>query len=105
MVTAKSSLRKIETAQKAHKRDTGRYGTFQELVSGGLIVGNLSKGVSDGYRYVVRADQNTYEVLAIPEGPGEKNLPAFLLDVGGRIHQSDIGEKDVTVNDPETPET
>jgi hypothetical protein len=105
MVDAKASLRKIEAAQKTYRASKGSYATLQQLASGGLITGDLARGVSDGYKYEVRLNGASYEAIAVPVPPTNNELPSYLLDGAGVIHQSDLGETDVTINDPPAPQS
>lgn len=103
MIDAKASLRKIEAAQKTYKASHESYATLQQLASVGLITGDLAKGVGDGYRYEISVNGSSYEAKAVPVPPMNSNLPAYLLDGSGVIHQSDLGETEVTVSDPPVP--
>src|SRR5687767_5263095 len=103
MIDARSSLRKIEAAQKTHKAQKGSYGTLRQLAVEGLIKGDLARGIGDGYKYEVTLKGDSYEAVAIP-APANKKLPTYLLDGLGVIHQSDLGETEVTVYDPPAPQ-
>ena len=104
MVVAKTSLRKIEAAQKSFRASKGNYATLPQLASAGLINGDLSRGISDAYRYEIKLNVNSYEVVAVPVPTTGTPLPAYLLDGAGVIHHSDLGEAEVTVDDPVAPE-
>lgn len=80
------------------------YARLQQLASEGLITGDLARGVGDGYRYEVKVNGASYEAIAIPVQPTNNKLPSYLLDGAGVIHQSDLGETEVTVNDPPAPQ-
>ena len=104
MSGAEGSLRKIEKSEKIYKAKNGRYGTLQELAATGLVTGNLSKGVGDGYRYDVRVKDDSYEARAVPDKSVDEKLPAYLLDQSGVMHMSELEATEANVNDPSPSE-
>ena len=104
MSVADGSLRKIEKAEGSYKAKNGRYGTLQELSATGLVTGDLSKGVGDGYRYEIRLKENAYEARAVPDKSVDQKLPAFLINQSGVMHMSALEATEANINDPSPSE-
>ena len=104
MSAAETALRSVERAEKIYKKQHGRYGTLQELAAAGLITGNLSKGMGDGYRFEVRLKDVSYEAHALPDKSVDKYLPAFLLEESGVMHISALEDSEAKVDDPSPSE-
>ena len=103
-MTAKASLRQIESAEKAFYLRQMRYGTLAELGSEGLIRKDLAQGLGDGYKFNVRVGDKSFAALAIPERSVDETLPAYYLDQTGNLHQNKRGNE-ANANDELAPET
>lgn len=99
-VGAESSLRLIRKAQSVYRsHNQNRFGTLQELHSADLIDAELAGGTKDGYRFDVRAGQDSYTATAVPLEYDVTGSWSFYLDESGVIRGTPTKGKTPDVND------
>ena len=104
-VVAQSSLRLIRKAETTYRSNNqNRFGTPQELHAAGLIDAELASGTNQGYRYDLRAGDDSYAVTAVPVEYGVTGDWSFYLDESGVIRGSPTkgrtaGIKDAPIRD------
>jgi len=79
----------ILTAEKAHHRRTGRFGSFEELVHGrDLPLGSASGDGFEraGYRFTVKVTDAGFRADALPRTPDGR---AFYVDEAGYVLPED----------------
>ena len=100
-VGAESSLKLIRKAQSVYRsHNQNRFGTLQELHSADLIDAELASGTKDGYRFDVRAGQDSYTATAVPLEYDVTGSWSFYLDQSGVIRGSPTKGRTAGVNDP-----
>jgi competence protein ComGC len=100
-VGAESSLKLIRKAQSVYRlQNENRFGTLQELHAAGLIDAELASGTKGGYRYDLRAAQDSYTATAVPVEYDVTGSWSFYLDQSGVIRGSPTRGRTAGVNDP-----
>jgi hypothetical protein len=104
---ALKTIKAIRSAQQTYKetKGAGKYGTLKELAEAGLIDPSLSKGRHKGYLYYIRASENFYSAVAVPEKYGRTayagtGAVSYFVDQTGVIRWGDKEDHAATVNDP-----
>ena len=88
-VGAESSLGAIRKAETNYRsQNQNRFGTLQELHSAGLVDAELASGTKRGYRYDVRARNDSYTATAVPVEYDVTGSWSFYLDESGVIRGS-----------------
>ena len=100
-VGAQSSLRLIRKAESAYrsKDQQSRFGTLQELHSSGLIDAALASGAKDGYRFDVRAGNDSFIAIATPHEYDVTGSWSYYLDESGIIRASVTKGRTPSIND------
>jgi type IV pilus assembly protein PilA len=100
------SLRRVAGAQATFISTLGagrRYATLQELADEGLIEPSLAKSVKYGYRFELRLDKGSYEVVATPLTYGRASSPgrrSFYLSSAGVVRAADRKGLAASASDP-----
>ncbi len=98
-VVAQSSLRTIVSAEATYKATTGngKYGTFDEMVSQGLLAKDIME--KKGYRLELNLVGSSYEARANPLEYGKTGKVSFFIDESGVLRGGDHGGGPATVSD------
>ncbi len=75
------NLRTLSSAEEVYQSTSGagHYGTMQELLTAGLIDASLARGVKYNYRFEIKTDGTTFEVLATPTKDSDTGSRSFYL--------------------------
>jgi hypothetical protein len=99
------SLMRVRGAEMAFKKQSGNYGTLQELAESGLIDSDIASGNRAGYKLEVRAKKDSYKAVAVPVEFGETAYSgtgglSFYLDESGIIRGERKKGVEASVSDP-----
>jgi hypothetical protein len=98
----RATLIKIHEAQMTFrsKKENGKYGTLQELLTAGLIDSTIATGNYRGYFVKVRVTDNSFEAVAIPQIYGQTGSWSFFVNEEGVIRGEVKGGREATISDP-----
>jgi hypothetical protein len=85
------------SAEKTFKESSGRFGGWKELIDAGLLGKSLAEGLEYGHRFEIRANEKTYESVAVPVEKNDKLAYvgwSFYLDESGVIRGTACGKAD-----------
>lgn len=102
--SAISVLRTIQSAEQVYQATAGagRYGSIDDLVRANLMGAEMASGQRKGYRFVVRAEDTSFEATATPVTYGTTGTGknSFYVAEDGVIRGADRGGMEATAADP-----
>ena len=104
--SAMQSMREISVAESTYQSTHAAYGTFDQLVAGHLIKGDLATGTRHGYRFTVEIstagspNQPAFHAVGMPVQYPNSGRRSFFIDESGVIRAADSQGAEATEFDP-----
>ena len=81
-------MKGIRSAEDAFRQRRATFGGLKELIDADLLPTSLADGMEAGHRFELKANENTYEAVAVPAEKDDRYAYvgwAFYLDESGVI--------------------
>ena len=102
--SAMQAMREISVAESTYQSTHATYGTFEQLVAGHLIKGDLATGTRHGYKFTVvlsiSGSQPGFHAGGMPVQYPSSGRRSFFIDESGVIHAVDSQGAEATEFDP-----
>jgi type II secretory pathway pseudopilin PulG len=104
--SAMQAMREISVAESTYQSTHAAYGTFDQLVAGHLIKGDLATGTRHGYKFTVEMSTSAYpsqqgfHAVAMPVQYPSSGRRSFFIDENGVIRAVDAQGAAATEFDP-----
>jgi hypothetical protein len=88
-------VKEIRSAEDAFRQRRARFGGLKELIDAGLLPGSLADGMEAGHRFELRANENTYQAVAVPAEKDDRYAYvgwAFYVDESGVVRGMSYGK-------------
>lgn len=88
-------MKGIRSAEDAFRQHRARFGGLKELIDAGLLPASLADGMEAGHRFEFRANENTYQAVAVPAEKDDRYAYvgwAFYVDESGVIRGTAFGK-------------